>query len=112
MNPAPPYEPHPLSTLASYEGVPDLIYSLDRVAELLDLPRRWIALCARHGLIEPVSDPSAEGLHFDAAALQTLRHIEFLRARHRLDLPALKLLLDLAREVEELRAEIRFLRSS
>ena len=98
------------STLALFEPAPDTLYSLDYVSQLLDLSRRWIALCARHGLIHPAFDPLEEGWYFDAAAIQTLRRIAHMRAMHRLDLFGIKLVLDLLREVETLRAEVRFLR--
>jgi hypothetical protein len=98
------------SALALFEPAPDTLYSLDHVSQLLALSRRWIAICARHGLVHPVFDPLVEGWYFDAAAIQTLRRIEYLRAMHRLDLLGIKLVLELMREVETLRAEVRFLR--
>lgn len=107
-----PLSPSPdISALALFEPPPDTLYSLDRVSQILDVSRRWIALCARHGLIVPMFDPMVGGWFFDAAAIQTLRRIEYLRAIHRLDMLGLKLVLELLREVETLRAEVGFLRS-
>lgn len=98
------------SALALFEPAPDTLYSLDYISQLLDLSRRWIALCARHGLIRPAFDPLEAGWYFDAAAIQTLRRIKHLRAMHCLDMFSIKLVLDLLREVETLREEVRFLR--
>ena len=99
------------STLALFAPEPNTLYPLEHVAQLLDLSRRWIALCARHGLIHPAFDPLMEGWFFDAEAIHTLRLIEQLRALRCLNMPAIKLVLDLRREVETLRAEIRYLRN-
>ena len=98
------------AALALFEPAPDTLYSLDHVSLLLALSRRWIALCARHGLVHPAFDPLEEGWYFDAAAIQTLRRIEYLRAMHRLDMVGIKLVLDRMREVEWVRSEVRFLR--
>jgi len=101
------------STLAlvQIESAPDTLYSLERVTRLMNFSRRWIARCVRHGLIQPTIAPATEGWHFDTGAIHTLRRIERLQAMHGLDFPAIKLILDLAQEVERLRAEVRFLRA-
>lgn len=99
-----------MKSLAIYQPDSEVLYSLDGTAALAGVPRRHIAFYVRHGLIQPAFDPRLEGWYFTAEAIQTLRRIEQLRAIHRLDVPGLKLVLELLREVEALRAEVRFFR--
>jgi hypothetical protein len=89
---------------ALFEPTPHTLYTLDHVSQLLALSRHWIALCARYGLIHPL----VKGWYFDPAAIQTLRRIEHMGAVHGLDLLGIKLDSDLTRELEALRAEVRF----
>jgi DNA-binding transcriptional MerR regulator len=101
-----------MSPLIPYQPDPEALYSLEWVASFSRIPRRQIVLYARQGLIHPALDPLVGGWYFDAAAIQTLRRIEQLRAMHRLDMLGIKLVLDLLREVEMLRTEVRFLRGA
>jgi DNA-binding transcriptional MerR regulator len=105
------FQPSAASAVAIFEPASDTLYPLDTVARMLDVPRRWIAHSARHGLIHPVVDSATDGWSFDAKAIQTLRRIQSLQTLHHLDLDTIKLVLDLVREVESLRAEVSFLRA-
>jgi hypothetical protein len=49
-------------------------------------------------------------MEFTEEAIRTVRRIEHLRMVHGLDLAVLKGIFDLLSEVEQLRAELRFLR--
>jgi len=86
------------------------VYSIETAARITHIPRRRIALYYKHGLVRPVADPEQGGWYFDDHALRTLRRIEALREAWGLNLPAIKLVLDLMAEVERLQEEIRFLR--
>jgi len=98
-------------TLALFEPALHTLYSLEEVARTLDLSRHWIALCARHGLIHPVSDPVSGIWYFDAEAIRTLRRIEMLRSMHGLNVLSLKFVLGLLQEVETLRQEVQSIRA-
>jgi hypothetical protein len=50
-------------------------------------------------------------LAFTEESIYTLRRIEYLQTVHGLDLTWIKTLFDLLDEVEQLRAELRFLRN-
>ena len=97
----------PITTLTLWEPEPDVLYTLDRVAQIAGLPRRLIVLYARHGLITPACAPHDEGWYFTAATIHTLRNIENLRTLHHLDLPTLRLVFGLMRELERLRRDLR-----
>lgn len=74
------------------------------------MPRRLIAVYYKHGLVSPVVDPNSGGFYFNDEGIRTLRRIESLRTVFGLNLVGIKMILDLMKEVEHLRAEARFLR--
>ncbi|MEI9898111.1 MAG: MerR family transcriptional regulator [Chthoniobacter sp.] len=94
--------------MSLWEPEPDALYTLEHVAQLAGVPRRRIVLYARHGLMMPATESGAVGWYFTAEAVRTLLRIERLRALHRLDLPSVRLVLELIDEVERLRAALRF----
>ena len=97
--------------LTVFQPKPGILYSLDVTAHLAGLPRRSILIYCRHGLIHPVLQPPHGVMEFTEEAIYALRRIEQLRTAHGLDLAWIKTLFDLVNEVEQLRAEVRFLRS-
>lgn len=100
----------PPSALQRFEPVPEEIYSIEAVVHITQTPRHLIAVYCRHGLIAPVAPPERDGWQFDDEAIRQLRRIEFLRAEYGLEVPALRLMMELRRELERLHDEVRFLR--
>ena len=100
-----------LTALDVYEPDSNIVYSIEAAARLAQVPRRLIAICCRYGLVSPVVAPECGGWYFNTEAIRTLRRIEYLRTECELNMPAIKLVLDLMREVERLRDEVRFLGS-
>ena len=100
----------PRLALEVFEPAPGSIYTIEQAAHLAGIPRRAIAVCFRHGLVEPALDPDLEGWYFDDEAIRTLRQIERLRESMGMSLSGVKLVLELTQEVERLRQEVRFLR--
>jgi len=96
--------------LEVYQPEPDVLYSLDATAHLAAVPRRSILIYCRAGLVRPVLQPPYEMMGFTEEAIYTVRRIEYLRAIHRCDLAWLNTVFDLQKEVEHLRAELRFFR--
>ncbi len=96
--------------LQRFEPAAGEVYPIDVVVHITQTPRYLIAVYCRHGLIAPVTSPASEGWWFDDEAIHELRHFERLRRELGLDLPALRLVVELRREVERLRDEVRFLR--
>ncbi len=103
-------QPAPSSALQPFEPLPDAFYSIEAVAQLTQTPRHLIAVYCRHELIAPAAPPEQEGWQFDDGAIYELRRLAHLRAAFGLEPPALQLLGEMRRELERLRAELRFLR--
>jgi len=99
------------SALQRFEPVSEDIYSIEAVVHITQTPRHLIAVYCRHGLIAPIAPPEREGWQFDDEAIRELRRIECLRSEFGLELPALRMVVALRREIERLREEVRFLRS-
>ena len=104
-------DPPTSSTGQPFEPVPEDVYSIEAVVHITQTPRHLIAVYCRHGLIAPVGEPAREGWQFDDEAIRELRRIERLRTEFELELPAVQLIVEMRRELERLRDEVRFLRS-
>ena len=97
-------------SLELFQPQPNVCYSLDAAAQLAGVARRSLLIYCRAGLVHPVVQPPYGMLEFTEEMIYTVRRIEQLRAVHGLDLAWLKTMFDLLAEVEQLRAELRFLR--
>jgi DNA-binding transcriptional MerR regulator len=100
----------PMTTLQLFEPDARTVYTLEAAASLTQLSRRLIAVYFRHGLVSPVMDPACGGWYFNDEAIRILRRIEYLRTACGLNIAGIKLIMDLAREVEQLREELNFRR--
>ena len=100
----------PITTLQLFEPDARAVYTLEAAASLTQLSRRLIAVYFRHGLVSPVMDPACSGWYFNDEAIRILRRIEYLRTTCGLNMAGIKLIMDLAREVELLREELNFRR--
>ena len=98
--------------LELFQPKPDVFYSLDAAARLAGVPRRHILIYCRSGLIRPTFQPPYGVMEFTEEAIYTVRRIERLRTVHGLDIAWIKVLFELLDEVERLRSEVRFLRTS
>ena len=97
-------------TVQRFEMRPNAVYTLETAAHLAAVTRRSILIYYMHGLVSPVVDPAEAGYYFDEEAIRALRRIEFLRAECGFNLKGAQIVLDLMKEVERLRAELRFAR--
>jgi DNA-binding transcriptional MerR regulator len=93
----------PRTALQLFEPDPRAVYALEAAASLTRLPRRLIVIYCKHGLVSPVMDPACSGWYFNDEAIRILRHIEYLRNSCGVNLAGIRLIMDLAREVEKLR---------
>ncbi len=93
-----------------YQPQPNVLYGLDVAAHLGGVTRRALLVYCRAGLVRPVLQPPYGAMAFTEEAIHTVRRIERLRAAHGDELSRLKTIVDLIREVELLRAELRFWR--
>ena len=99
-----------ITTLQLFEPDARAVYTLEAAASLTQIPRRLIAVYFKHGLVSPVMDPACSGWYFNDEAIRILRRIEYLRSAYGLNLVGIKLIMDLAGEVERLREELNFRR--
>jgi DNA-binding transcriptional MerR regulator len=91
------------------EPDPYHLLSLEVVVQMTGCPRRKIVFYCRKGVIRPAPCENDEW-HFDQETLIRLRHIESLRHQHRMNWAAIHRIIGLMDELENLRAELRFLR--
>ncbi len=88
--------------LPLFEPDPEARYTLEIVAEITGVSSQTILYYQEQGLIAP-----SAALHFNDDTLRSLRRIEHLRTHYELNQSALKLMLKLLDEVEQLRADLR-----
>jgi DNA-binding transcriptional MerR regulator len=94
-----------------FQPKPNVLYSLDVAAQLAGVPRRSILIYCRAGLVRSILQPPYGIMTFTEEAIHTVRRIEHVRINHSADITLLKTLFDLLEEVEQLRSELRFLRT-
>jgi len=92
----------------TYELGAQSVHTIDVAARLAQVPRRLVFLYYKHGLVTPVTDPTANELYFDDEAIRVVRRIEQLRSTCGLNLAGIKLVITLTAEVDRLRSELRF----
>ena len=108
-----PRDPPPSSVLAVelFQPGPNELYSLNAAAHLAGVPRRVLLQYCRAGLVQPSYAPPYGIMLFSEETIRAVRAIERLRAQDGLEVGVIKTLLGLLRELEQLRAELRFQRS-
>jgi hypothetical protein len=92
-----------------FEPNPGVVYSIETASQLAQTSRRNILIYCRERLVSPMSNPEVAGYWFDAGTLRTLKRIEELRAICDEPLTSVRLILNLMREVQRLRTEMRAL---
>jgi len=95
-----------MNALQIFEPNPDTVYGIDAVAHLAQIPRRTILVYCKHGLVSPLNGAGEEGYYFDGEAIRELRWIESLRRVCDSELDAFKIIVDLLKEVRNLRKEL------
>ncbi len=86
------------------------LYSLDAASHLTGVHRDLLQHYCRIGLLGEERVTTEIEPIFDDDALYEVRRIEQLRRHHGVNLRALPLVGEMSREIERLRAEVRFLR--
>lgn len=86
------------------------LYSLETASRLASVHPDMLRHYCRTGLLGEARICQDAELIFDDHALYEVRRIEHLRRHHGVNLTALPLVCHLAREVERLHVELRFLR--
>jgi hypothetical protein len=97
-------------TLVRVAVVGPALYSLESAAQLAGVHPEMLRYYCRLGILGEAQAQWDADPVFDDDALFELRRFESYRRQHSVDRPTLRLILGLKREVERLRAEVRFLR--
>lgn len=86
-----------------FEPEPDAVYTIETAGQLAHTSRRAILIYCKNGLVTATSNPARDGYYFDSEAIRTLRLIEFLREDCGVNLPGIKMILQLINELGHLR---------
>jgi len=97
------------SAIQLFDPSPGIVYSIEQASQLAQVSRRRILIYCKQRLLSPMAAPDVAGYWFDADALRTLKKIEELRTLCDEPLASVGLILDLMREVQRLRSEMRAL---
>jgi hypothetical protein len=97
------------SAIQLFDPSPGTVYSIEQASQLANVSRRRILIYCKQRLLAPTASPELSGYWFDAEALRTLKRIEGLRAICDEPLAGVSLILDLMKEVQRLRIEMRAL---
>ncbi len=95
--------------LRIFEPDPDAVYSIEIIERLTQIPRRTIAVYVKHRLVSPMVEQGG-GMFFDEEAIRLLRRIEQLRTSYGVNLPGIKMIMQLLEELEQRQVELRFRR--
>jgi DNA-binding transcriptional MerR regulator len=87
-----------------FEPEAGAVYPIEVAAHIAQVPRRTILLYCKHGLVSPLADPHRNGYYFSEEAIRTLRYIEYLRAKHDINISGIKIIIHLMREMEYMRS--------
>jgi DNA-binding transcriptional MerR regulator len=95
--------------LRIFEPDPDAVYSIEITERLTQIPRRTIAVYVKHRLVSPMVEQGG-GMFFDEEAIRLLRRIDQLRTSYGVNLPGIKMIMQLLEELEQRQVELRFRR--
>jgi DNA-binding transcriptional MerR regulator len=95
--------------LRIFEPDPGAVYSIEITERLTQIPRRTIAVYVKHRLVSPMVEQGG-GMFFDEEAIRLLRRIEQLRTSYGVNLPGIKMIMQLLEELEQRQVELRFRR--
>jgi len=99
----------PPCALRPFEPASDALYPIDAAAKLAQIPRHLILLCCREALISPISDPEYGGYYFTAGEVKRLARIGYLHTVRGVNLPGIKIILELGDELRRIRRLTDFL---
>lgn len=106
-----PYYPSSLA-LELFQPGPNVFYSLEDAVHLAGVSRRSFLVYCRVSLVRPVFQPPYGVMEFSEESIYAVRRMEHLRTVHRSDLAWLNTVTKLLDKVEQLHAELRFLRNN
>jgi DNA-binding transcriptional MerR regulator len=81
----------------------DVLYNLDEAAHLAGIPRHFLVVCCKHGLVSPHVDSTYGALLFDLDGIRALQRIGYLYCDCGVNLTGIKIIVELMDEMERLR---------
>jgi len=94
------------SAVQLFEPQSDALYDLDTAAHLAGAPRRSILIYCRWGMVHPEIDEAYGGWFFNAAAIHTLRRIQYLRSVRGINLAGIRMIMELLDRLEQSHQEV------
>jgi DNA-binding transcriptional MerR regulator len=92
--------------LQPFEPDTETLHTLDSAARLAQLPRHTVLVYIKEGLLSPLTERGG-GYYFDDEMIRTLRWLGHLHEHHGINLTGIRMIVDLLREVDRLREEVR-----
>ena len=83
----------------------DTVYDLETLARLAGVHPLLVSQYVRHGLLDPVEDRGEGGWWFDDGSLLHLRKIQRLRDQLGVNINGVAVVLELLRQIDDLRRE-------
>jgi len=83
----------------------DTVYDLNTLARLADVHPALVSQYVRRGLLDPLDDGDEREWRFDDASLNLLRKIQRLRSELGVNINGVAVILELLRQIEDLRQE-------
>jgi hypothetical protein len=97
------------SAIQVFEPEAGMVYSIETASQVAHTSKRRILIYCKEQFVSPTANPDVAGYWFDADSLRTLKRIEELRAMCDEPWAGVRLILNLMREVQRLRTEMRAL---
>jgi hypothetical protein len=90
--------------LQEFNPAANAVYPIDAAAHLAHVPRHFVLVCCKYGLVSPRVDPEFGGYFFDQAGIETLQRIGYLHADCGVNMTGIRIILRLIDELERFRA--------
>ncbi|MDB6128339.1 MAG: MerR family transcriptional regulator [Verrucomicrobia bacterium] len=86
-----------------YALEPEKLYPVDLAAHLARMPRHFLLVCCRRGLVAPHVGDAYGGLYFDDMDIRRLQRIQYLHKACGVNLAGIEIIMQLSGLVEEQR---------
>ena len=89
-----------VQALQRFRPDPGRLYDVDTTARLAGVPRRWVLVYCRWGVVRPTTNPEVQGWYFSSDAISAIRRAEYWRANRGVNLPGLRVIFELVEKLE------------
>jgi DNA-binding transcriptional MerR regulator len=92
--------------LQPFEPDARTLHTLDSTARMAEVPRHTVLVYIKEGFLSPIKEEGG-GYYFDDEMIRTLRWLGHLHDDHGINRTGIRMIVDLLREVDRLREEVR-----